>query len=279
MSTVTKALVKDETAQQIKSALDGIISAINADKTHNNAGYHNSIYRGKYLGDSVTESQYEAINNGTFDDLFIGDYWTINAVNYRIAAFDYWLRTGDTECTTHHVVIVPDAALNNAKMNSDNSTAGGYIGCGLKSGTNHDETANTGLSSAESTINTAFGSSHILSHKEYFVNAVTDGHPSGGAWVASTVDLMNECMVYGSEIFEPKGNGTAVYINYTIDKTQLPLFAHDPSKITTRAYWWLRSVVSSAGFAFVDSGGNAHYFNASASFGVRPAFAIKKASA
>ena len=25
------------------------------------------------------------------DDLFIGDYWTISGVNYRIAAFDYWL--------------------------------------------------------------------------------------------------------------------------------------------------------------------------------------------
>ena len=63
--------------------------------TFGNAGYHNSIYRGKYLGDHVTDEQWEAIQNGTFEGMYIGDYWVINGVNWRIAAFDYWLRTGD----------------------------------------------------------------------------------------------------------------------------------------------------------------------------------------
>ena len=38
---------------------------------------HNSIYRGKYLGTSVTTAQYTAISAGTFEDLYIGDYRTI----------------------------------------------------------------------------------------------------------------------------------------------------------------------------------------------------------
>lgn len=37
---------------------------------------HRNIYRGKNLGSSVTSAQKTAINNGSFDDLFIGDYWT-----------------------------------------------------------------------------------------------------------------------------------------------------------------------------------------------------------
>ena len=274
MSTVIKPVILDETGLAIKSSLDAIVSAINADKTHDNAGYHNSVYRGKYLGDSVTAAQYEQISAGTFDDLFIGDYWTINSVNYRIAAFDYWLKTGDTECTTHHVVIVPDTNLTSGKMNSSNITTGAYIGSGLKSGTNADESANTALATAKTAITTAFGAAHILSHKEYFQNAVTDGHETGGAWYASDVDLMSENMVYGTNIFTPRANGSAVYNAYTIDKTQLPLFALDPSKITIRADWWLRSVVSSALFAYVAGNGVANYSGASASFGVRPAFAI-----
>ena len=274
MSTVIKPVILDETGLAIKSSLDAIVSAINADKTHDNAGYHNSVYRGKYLGDSVTAAQYEQISAGTFDDLFIGDYWTINSVNYRIAAFDYWLKTGDTECTTHHVVIVPDTNLTSGKMNSSNITTGAYIGSGLKSGTNADESANTALATAKTAITTAFGAAHILSHKEYFQNAVTDGHETGGAWYASDVDLMSENMVYGTNIFTPRANGSAVYNAYTIDKTQLPLFALDPSKITIRAAWWLRGVVSSTYFALVGGDGYADYANASSSRGVRPAFAI-----
>ena len=93
-----------------------------------NAGAHNAIYRGKYLGESATAAQYAAIEAGTFDNLFIGDYWTIGGVNYRMAAFDYYLNCGDTACTDHHVVIVPDTNLYNAAMNSTNTTTGGYIG-------------------------------------------------------------------------------------------------------------------------------------------------------
>jgi hypothetical protein len=45
------------------------------------AGFHSSIYRGKYLGDTYTDAQKEAIANGSFDGLFVGDYWRINGVN------------------------------------------------------------------------------------------------------------------------------------------------------------------------------------------------------
>lgn len=89
-----------------------------------NAGAHNAIYRGKSLGSTVTTAQYAAIKAGTFDDLYIGDYWTIGGVNYRIAAFDYYLNSGDTNCTTHHVVIVPDTCLYNAQMH--NTSSGGW---------------------------------------------------------------------------------------------------------------------------------------------------------
>lgn len=62
--------------------------------------------------------------------------------------------------------------------------------------------------------------------------------------------------------------------NYRVEKSQLPLFQHEPSRICNRNNWWLRDVITASGFAFVDSGGYATYNNASYSLGVRPAFCI-----
>ena len=240
----------------------------------NNAGAHNAIYRGKSLGNAVTTAQYAAIKAGTFDDLYIGDYWTISGVNYRIAAFDYYLNSGDTNCTTHHVVIVPDTCLYNAQMHNTssgnwesgaaNTTAGGYVGSDMYK---------SNLEQAKTTIKSAF-SGHVLKHRIYLTNAVANGRASGGAWCDSEVDLMCEQMVYGSGIFSPVSDGSNVPANYRVEKSQLPLFQHELSRICNRATWWLRDVITASSFAVVAYDGNATYDNASGSFGVRPAFCI-----
>lgn len=240
----------------------------------NNAGAHNAIYRGKSLGSTVTTAQYAAIKAGTFDDLYIGDYWTIGGVNYRIAAFDYYLNSGDTNCTTHHVVIVPDTCLYNAQMHNTssgswesgaaNTTAGGYVGSDMYK---------SNLEQAKTTIKSAF-SGHVLKHRIYLTNAVANGRASGGAWCDSEVDLMCEQMVYGSGIFSPVSDGSNVPANYRVEKSQLPLFQHEPSRICNRATWWLRDVITASFFAGVGATGYANYYDASRSYGVRPAFCI-----
>lgn len=240
----------------------------------NNAGAHNAIYRGKSLGSTVTTAQYAAIKAGTFDDLYIGDYWTIGGVNYRIAAFDYYLNSGDTNCTTHHVVIVPDTCLYNAQMHNTssggyeggaaNTTTGGYVGSDMYK---------SNLEQAKTTIKSAF-SGHVLKHRIYLTNAVANGRASGGAWCDSEVDLMCEQMVYGSGIFSPVSDGSNVPANYRVEKSQLPLFQHEPSRICNRNNWWLRDVITASVFANVGNDGDADYNGASNSLGVRPAFCI-----
>lgn len=254
-------------------AVEGMEAKI-APLLFNNAGAHNAIYRGKSLGSTVTTAQYAAIKAGTFDDLYIGDYWTIGGVNYRIAAFDYYLNSGDTSCTTHHVVIVPDTCLYNAQMHNTssggwesgaaNTTAGGYVGSDMYK---------SNLEQAKTTIKSAF-SGHVLKHRIYLTNAVANGRASGGAWCDSEVDLMCEQMVYGSGIFSPVSDGSNVPTNYRVEKSQLPLFQHEPSRICNRATWWLRDVITASYFAVVSYNGNATYSDASDSLGVRPAFCI-----
>ena len=232
----------------------GLVSAVN----------HRNIYRGKSLGTSVTAAQKAAIANGTFDDLFIGDYWTIGSIKYRIADMDYWLNCGDTSTTKHHLVMIPDKALYSAVMNDTNTTAGGYVGSKMYT---------TNLAQAKTTISTAFGGM-LLTHREYLTNAVTAGAPSGGAWFDSTVELMNEPMVYGSHFFAPANNGVTVPTRYTINNSQLSIFRLNPTMFKDRRSIWLRDVVSAAYFAFVFSYGTADCTDASASIGVRPDFAI-----
>jgi len=230
----------------------------------NNAGTHNSIYRGKFLGNSVSEAQYAEIAAGTFRDLYIGDYWTIGGVNWRIAAFDYYLRCGDTDLTTHHAVIVPDSSLYNAKMNNTNTTEGGYV---------NSEMRKANLEQAKTTIKVAF-SGHVLKHRVYLTNAISNGRPSAGTWVDSEVELMNELMVYGSLLFTPISDGTTIFANYRVEKSQLPLFIYRPDLISKRLDFWLRDIVNNSNFAYIYFDGLAASTLSANSHGVRPAFCI-----
>lgn len=243
-----------------------IITEIKTVEILPNSGAHNSIYRGKNLGTSVTEAQYAAIKAGTFEDLYIGDYWVINGVNWRIAAFDYYWNTGKGQivgiCTTHHVTIVPDTAIDKQMMNSTNTTTGAYA---------NSKMYTEGLATAKTKIAAAFGEAHILSHELNLANAVSaSGLPTGRAWYESTVELMTEQNVYGCKIHSVAG----AYANNEVDKTQYPLFAHNPYLICNRAWYWLRDTVSAAAFAYIDVTGTTSAYNASVSAGVRPAFSI-----
>ena len=239
-----------------------------------NAGAHNSIYRGQDITDLFYDGTLsEQIAAGTFDDIFVGDYIIGKNSNrkYLVADLDYRLHCGDTECTTHHVLMIPEKVMGTAKMNDTNITTGAYLGS--KMYTEYLEPFKT-------VIKNDFETDHILTHRNYFANAVTNGYESAGTWNNSDIELMNELMVYGSNIFHNIINGTNLPTSHTIDKSQLSLFRLDKSKIVAfndagdRNWYWLRDVVSSPNFAYVGYDGNASSSYASRVGGVRPAFLI-----
>lgn len=221
-------------------------------------------FRGKNLGGAVTTAQKAAIRDGSFKGLFLGDYWVINNVTWRIADFDYWVNCGDTAAPPHHLVIVPDTALYNHVMNDTHTTEGGYTGSKMRI---------EGLNAAKTTIVAAFGDM-VLTHRENLVNSVADGRPSGCPWTDSSVEIMSEIMVYGCHHFAPTSDGTIVPGNWTISNSQLALMAVCPRFIKTRQDYWLRDVVSAASFALVYWNGSSNYYGAAYSYGVRPAFPV-----
>ena len=291
-NAVGKALDPDTTPTANSTNLvtsGGVKSALGFVPDTGNAGFHNSIYRGKSLGSSVTAAQWNVIDAGTFDDLYIGDYWTIPVtiggvsrnIRWRIAGFDYWYDIGSgsgsssvLDRLTHHVVIVPDQIIGEGTMNATATTSGGYVGSDFYTGNN----GNTWKSTITSIINSAFGSSHIKTAKRYFTNSVSSsGSANGQVEVDSAIDLMSDNMLVGHFY----GSGS-VYYEIGYDRTILPLFLLDIDKMhathcdeTGRATFWMRNVSSSASFALFSYTGRFTGDPANSSFGFRPAFAIK----
>lgn len=250
-----------EKLEELQRKLESIQLKLNATLYVPGAGAHNSIYRGKYIGDVYTEDQKAMVAENSFDDLYIGDFWIINGVTYYVGGFNYFYNCGDTPCKTPHMIIVPDENLYTHVMNDTSTTAGGYYGSKMRT---------SGLDRAKEIAAAAFGADHILSHREFLTNAVTNGKPSGGAWYDCTVELMNERMVYGNAPFTPVSDGTSIPYNYTIIKGQLPLFFFRHDLIGIRVYYWLRDVITAVFFANVANYGHCYYTGASNTSGVRP---------
>ena len=231
----------------------------------------NKLYSGKNLGTTFTSDQQTAISSGTFEGLGLGDYWVIDGHNWRIWGFDWYMNKGDTQTTTHHVVIMPDDNLldsdgSTSYMNDTNTTSGGYAGTKLR---------NTYISQMETTINSAFGTGHILSHRELLSNSVdSNGKANGWAWYDSTVEIPSEVMMYGTTIFSNYTDGGSGY-NVGTAYPILPLALVKPEFVVNRNTYWLRDVVSASSFADVNAYGDATSRLASSSWGgVRPYFLL-----
>lgn len=228
---------------------------------------HNSIYRGKFLGTSFTSAQQTAVANGTFDDMYIGDYWTINGVNWRICDFDYFYGIGDTAFTKHHIVIMPDSNIlggtgSGTWMNATDTTTGGYTGTQYRS---------TYRSQCKTLFTNAFGTAHIATHRELLCNVVTSGASSGWAWADADTELPSEENIYGHGVWGVSSLGGGSGNNVGVNHGQFALFRHGHKHIRNGGSYWLRNVCSSSGFAFVGDSGYANYTSASASWvGFRP---------
>lgn len=256
----------DKTFQKLATSNKTILGAINELDDivgYNNAAAHNAIYRGKNLGTQFTAEMSTNIKNGTFKDLYCGDYLVINGTTYRFMDLDYLYKTGDTSLETHHILVVPDAPMYNHVMNDTNTTEGGYVGSKMYI---------SGLDQALAKVKADFGEAHIVTYRNLLVNTVSNGIPSNWAWYSRQIDLMNEEMVYGTRAWsQASQNGYDTGTN----KSQLAAFKHDHSLISScRLLYWLRAVRSSEVFCSVYDAGLVGGSSASDVNGVRPYFLI-----
>ena len=251
---------------------------------------HNAMWGGRDITAAFNAGTVSAnIANGTFKDIFPGDYITKQVtiprvladdgttelfaggtytVNWVIADCDYWINKGDTAMTAHHVVIVPQVPIFNTRMNPTNTTEGGYAG---------SEMYKNIIPACATGIVNAFGSDHILTFRDHLTRdlntsavssgiTVFTGAPNwNGAWYSQQCNLMSEAMVYDG----PHCASSA--LDNIMATRQMSAFRLSKRLINyNRQGWWLRDVVSSAFFALVGGYGAAGANLASAVFGVRP---------
>lgn len=248
---------------------------------------HNAMWGGRDITAAFNAGTVSAnIANGTFKDIFPGDYitkqvtisGTAYTVNWVVADCDYWInKGGDKPTTAHHVAIVPQAPTFNARMNETNTTEGGYAG---------SEMYRNIIPACATGIVNAFGSSHILTFRDAITNSVDTSHISSGiplymgttglstTWKAVQCNLMSEKMVYGAPICASGAADNAMATRQmSAFRLSEKLLGYD------RKSWWLRDVTSLSGFAIVGGlslGSFAHDISASyAGAGVRP-FALLK---
>ena len=240
---------------------------------------HNAMWGGRDITAAFNNGTVSAnIKNGTFKDIFPGDYITKQVtisgkaytVNWVVADCDYWINKGDqgVGMTAHHVAIVPQAPIFNVNMNATNTTEGSYTGSRM-----YKET----IPACATGIVSAFGSEHILVFRDHLTRdlntsaissgiTVLTGAPNwNGAWYSQQCNLMSEAMVYDG----PHCASSA--LDNIMATRQMSAFRLSEKLISyNKPHWWLRDVVSSAFFAVVGGNGLAGTDAASHVFGVRP---------
>lgn len=261
---------------------------------------HRNIFRGKFLGNSLTAAQRASIQNGSFDDLFIGDYWVINNMYYRIVDMDYWLGCGqavadptkanvsaELRMIKHHLVVMPDSALYLANM-ADSAT-----GCG-KTGYSNTSLFKSNLNNAVTMVTAAFGEA-LTPHSELYATEVTNGTITGFKFYSKPLEIPSMIQMLGHRMFTSED-----HINASVDttsslgtrlvsdtsRTQFSLFRLCPQYImcikpnTGALYYnsdfmWLRDSVNDNDYVYIDTiTGIISSFRPNFPLGIRPAFAL-----
>lgn len=243
-----------------------------------NAGFHNSIYRGKNITSYLTDgSLWTRISSGKFTDLFVGDFFRVRIngafENLEIAEFDRFYVYGRDRLAQHHAVIVPSSSLTDARMNDSASTSGGYAGSKMFT---------TTLPEWTGYLETALGASHVLQTSEFLTSQIDmtvtnimrpglTGASNGGTFYTSKANLLSETEVYGY-----LSCGSSGYECAMCNSGQLPLFKLKPRKILViDDVYWLRTIASAKEFCCVNGAdGSTDMEYAGVLHGVRPRFVI-----
>jgi len=228
-----------------------------------NANTHNATYRGQSLG-SFNETFANDIDNGTFNNMWVGDYFTVNNHKYKIAGFNYKCGHEENVGLANHLIMITDV-LGTHDMNSTDTTEGGFAGSSMFK----DE-----IPVVEKQLATDFGE-HLLKFKSYLSTSIdSSGAPNGGQWYELTANLCNSAMWWGSPSqYSNNQNGTKY--NIGDEDTQLPIMKlHTAEQSGGSNYVWLRDIYNSNEFVLANSDCSAQLGDANFIGGVRAFFLI-----
>lgn len=154
---------------------------------------HRNTYRGKNLGSEVTEEQIAHIHDGSFKDLYVGDYWEIDGDTYYIADINYYYKRNNSNDETynnnHLLIVMGDNADHHSQFNTTRTTSTGYLGSYIRT---------TYLSTIKTKVVSDFQNIDILKFSEFLTNGYSANNEVIGIWQSNlNFELMGLDMIYG----------------------------------------------------------------------------------
>ena len=240
------------------------LSLINSPQNRNN------FYRGKNLGTTFTLSQLDAIRTGTFNDLYVGDYWTgPDGVRYDIAHFNYF-RGGmhpDSGAirNKNHIVLITSPWVQTATQMFPVIGDNGYMHSQIR----------TALRNHAPTVQSFFTNATLETVSDYAVGkAYRDGRTWTGDLISDKLMLMNELQVYGTYIHAAMNDNNTPRYKATFHTNQFALFRLLPANRAVKGTWFLRDSAGRGYFTAVAATGYARELSPTYSSTLRPFFAI-----
>lgn len=180
---------------------------------------HKNIIRGRNLGVRITSDQYKAITSGTFEGLWLGDYWFNNNMAWRIVDFNYW--NVNNALPTPHIVVMPDRPLYRQQM-YDTTASSTNSFWGSKVWQN--------INGCDDYVIRVFDSNTIRLHTDSYQSQMNEG----GGFVSPTIKsksidprvkyiIPNEIMIYGTRVAATSGIGSDGL--HEVSSRQLQLFS------------------------------------------------------
>lgn len=201
---------------------------------------HRNTYRGKNLGTSFTDAQKAAIEDGSFEDLYIGDYWIDGTTQWIIMDINYPIYkqpASDAEDHPNSLTIVPRGILYKSKF--DDTATKGYGVSYLRS---------TGLTQAKSMIHSFFGADKVFHFTETLTTETATTLPHASGYVQNndcSVEILCLPMIFGRRTIGSNGSpnsstgydaGSSLPFNRWSSNLQLKGFALNPDLITTPSF-------------------------------------------
>lgn len=247
----------------------------------------NSIYRGNNLGANITNQVKTSIENNSFDNLFIGDYWEVNGIKFRIAHFNYFTpyamsdRSEYTSNINNHIIVVPDECLGADKALSD--------GTDLM----NEASGNTIRSPIDAELISISGNKDYMPELyNFLIHFCKINNMTYQGWFNSTNKITREFYyswwrgfpMSSHMLFDKHksviqtyrtGDNIFSYMGSIMDK-QLSLFSLNPKLIKSNKRYWL---IDSSGYKvnlYVNVGGYIRTDTNTKEYGIRPCFILTK---
>ena len=224
---------------------------------------HNATYRGHNLG-SFNETFANDINNGTFNNMYVGDTFTQNGHTYKIGGFNYLFGADANVHLPPHLLMITNV-LSDSVMNPSDTTRGGFAGSDMWK---------SYFPTVVKQLKADFGD-HLLTWNEYLTTGVDGDAANQGAFFPVQASMMNTVMYWGSPSQYSTSASNGTNYNIGIETKQLPIMKlHTDEQKNGGNLAWLRDVCSSSGFAYAYGDGSTGWSSASGPGGVRAFFLI-----